>query len=440
MGARSNIIKNNILIENILFEQDRQGKTKETAASKEGFEYGSLEWWHETVDIEKLDELLRSFARLFQVGVCLLTPKGRKVILVSVSEFCDYVHSIRKGKAICDACDKRALRTSLKQGDIHIYTCSNGLTDLCAPLHINGRLAGFLASGQVQPGLTGDAELEAISRRWTFVRNDEERAFLMEKYRQLPVMDETELKRALEIIRLLSTQIVELCEINLARQKILEQSLLLSQQRQKSAGMEHALHRAQLKALRSQINPHFLFNSLNCIARLALFEAADRTVEMTEQLADYLRYTLQEQGEHGLVSLGEELQCVRSYLAIYRVRFGDRLSFFIKEDPEVRECLVPFMLIQPLAENALIHGLEPSLREGRLLLTAKKDGDAIHVVLRDNGVGFKASGFREGMGLANVRKRLSLYYGESASLDVRSVPCGGTRVELRLPEKPVNLP
>ena len=112
--------------------------------------------------------------------------------------------------------------------------------------------------------------------------------------------------------------------------------------------MEHALHRAQLKALRSQINPHFLFNSLNCIARLALFETADRTVEMTEQLADYLRYTLQEQGEHGLVSLGEKLQCVRSYLAIYRVRFGDRLSFFIKEDPEVRECLVPFMLIQPL--------------------------------------------------------------------------------------------
>ena len=74
---------------------------------------------------------------------------------------------------------------------------------------------------------------------------------------------------------------------------------------------------------------------------------------MTEQLADYLRYTLQEQGEHGLVSLGEELQCVRSYLAIYRVRFGDRLSFFIKEDPEVRECLVPFMLIQ-LAINLYV--------------------------------------------------------------------------------------
>ena len=76
MGARSNIIKNNILIERISFEQDGQGKTKGTAASNEGFEYGSLEWWHETVDIEKLNELLRSFARLFQVGVCLL--RGRR--------------------------------------------------------------------------------------------------------------------------------------------------------------------------------------------------------------------------------------------------------------------------------------------------------------------------------------------------------------------------
>lgn len=440
MGAQSDIIKNDILIEKMSFEQDGQGEGEGMAPPGEGFEYGSLEWWRETVDIAKLEELFRNFSRLFRVGAYLLTPKGRTVIAVNVSEFCEHVRSIRKGKAICDACDKRAIRTSLKQGDIHLYTCSNGLTDLCAPLYINGRLAGFLASGQVQSRIIDDAGLEAISKRWSFVRNDEERTFLIEKYRQLPVLDETELKRALEIMRLLSTQVAELCEINLARQKILEQNLLLSQQRQKSADMEHALHRAQLKALRSQINPHFLFNSLNCIARLALFEAAERTREMTEQLADYLRYTLQEQGEHGLVCLGEELQCVRSYLAIYRVRFGDRLSFSIDEDPEVRECLVPFMLLQPLVENALIHGLEPSLREGRLLLTTKKDRDAIHVVLKDNGVGFETDGFREGMGLSNVRKRLHLYYGESASLEVRSVLGGGTRAELRLPERPVNLP
>ena len=136
--------------------------------------------------------------------------------------------------------------------------------------------------------------------------------------------------------------------------------------------MEHALHRAQLKALRNQINPHFLFNSLNCIARLALFEAAKKTMEMTEQLADYLRYTLQEQSEHGLVCFGEELQCVRSYLAIYRVRFGDRLSFSVEEDPEVRECLVPFMMLQPLVENALIHGLEPCFGRGNSSWRRKK--------------------------------------------------------------------
>lgn len=307
MVSQNNAIKNDIPLEKMSSERHEHDEKEGGVSPDENLEYGSLEWWQKTVDIAKLEELFRSFADLFRVGVSLLTPKGRKVILVNASAFCEHVHSIRKGKAICDACDKRAIRTSLKQGDIHMYTCANGLTDLCAPLYINGRLAGFLASGQVQSKMIGDAELEGVSKRWTFVRNDEERAFLIEKYRQLPVLDETELKRALEIMRLLSTQIVELCEINLARQKILEQSLLLSQQRQRGADMEHALHRAQLKALRNQINPHFLFNSLNCIARLALFEAAKKTMEMTEQLADYLRYTLQEQSEHGLVCFGEEL-------------------------------------------------------------------------------------------------------------------------------------
>lgn len=440
MVSKNNVIKNDIPLEKMSSERHEHDEKEGGVSPDENLEYGSLEWWQKTVDIAKLEELFRSFADLFRVGVSLLTPKGRKVILVNASAFCEHVHSIRKGKAICDACDKRAIRTSLKQGDIHMYTCANGLTDLCAPLYINGRLAGFLASGQVHSKIVGNAELEAVSKRWTFVRNDEERSFLIEKYRQFPILDETELKRALEIMRLLSTQIVELCEINLARQKILEQSLLLSQQRQRGADMEHALHRAQLKALRNQINPHFLFNSLNCIARLALFEAAKKTMEMTEQLADYLRYTLQEQSEHGLVCFGEELQCVRSYLAIYRVRFGDRLSFSVEEDPEVRECLVPFMLLQPLVENALIHGLEPSLRKGKLLLAARKERNSLHIVLKDNGVGFEMNRFREGMGLANVRKRLHLYYEKSASIEVRSIPRGGTRIELRLPERPVNLP
>ena len=125
MVSKNNVIKNDIPLEKMSFEQDARGE-KEGGVSPDG----SLEWWQKTVDIAKLEELFRSFADLFRVGVSLLTPKGRKVILVNASAFCEHVHSIRKGKAICDACDKRAIRTSLKQGDIHMYTCANGLTDL----------------------------------------------------------------------------------------------------------------------------------------------------------------------------------------------------------------------------------------------------------------------------------------------------------------------
>ena len=115
MGLKNIVIKDDILAEKMSSRQDGQGE--EMALPHGEFEYGSFEWWQETVDVVKLEELFRSFARLFQVGVCLMTPKGQKVILVNASEFCDYVHSIRKGKATCDACDKRAIRASLKQGD-----------------------------------------------------------------------------------------------------------------------------------------------------------------------------------------------------------------------------------------------------------------------------------------------------------------------------------
>ena len=173
MESQNNAIKNDIPLEKMSSERHEHDEKEGGVSPDENLEYGSLEWWQKTVDIAKLEEIFRSFADLFRVGVSLLTPKGRKVILVNASAFCEHVHSIRKGKAICDACDKRAIRTSLKQGDIHMYTCANGLTDLCAPLYINGRLAGFLASGQVQSKMIGDAELEGVSKRWTFVRNDE---------------------------------------------------------------------------------------------------------------------------------------------------------------------------------------------------------------------------------------------------------------------------
>jgi sensor histidine kinase YesM len=182
-----------------------------------------------------------------------------------------------------------------------------------------------------------------------------------------------------------------------------------------------------------------LFNSLNCIARLALFEGAPKSVKMTELLANYLRYTLENQPEGSVTELREELRCIDYYLEIYKTRFGDRISISVNITPELLGNQMPYMILQPLVENALIHGLEPSLRNGAICLTATQDGDSVRITIEDNGAGFDTNSVKEGIGLENVRKRLELHYNGAAKLDIVSVPDEGTRVTMIIPQKPVVL-
>ncbi len=197
--------------------------------------------------------------------------------------------------------------------------------------------------------------------------------------------------------------------------------------------------RAELKALRAQINPHFLFNALNAIAGLipGQPELADETIE---QLAEVFRYTLRK-SEQEWVPLDEEVEFVRAYLRVEQARFGDRLQTAFEIDPAAGAIEVPAMTIQPLIENAVKHGV--SAMEGRATvgLCAAIDGDFLRVEVRDNGPGFPP-GYQirdgppeHGHGLRNVLDRLTGYYGDSASLQLENGG-GATRVTLKIPVPP----
>lgn len=161
---------------------------------------------------------------------------------------------------------------------------------------------------------------------------------------------------------------------------------------------------AELRALRAQLNPHFLFNSLNSINALVGSdpEAARR---MCERLGDFLRQTLA-LATRETVPLGEELALVERYLAIEKVRFGDRLESRIRATPEARACAVPPLLLQPLVENAVKHGITARLEGGLIEIDAVRDGDALHVRLSNPYDEDGTSERGEGVGLENVRRRL----------------------------------
>jgi len=193
--------------------------------------------------------------------------------------------------------------------------------------------------------------------------------------------------------------------------------------------------RAELKALRAQINPHFLFNSLSVIAGLIHYqpELADETIE---QLSQVFRYTLRK-SENEWSPLAEEVEFAASYLRIEQARFGRRLQVEFSVDPRAAQIPIPAMCIQPLIENAIKHGISAMAEGGAVGLRAILEGERLSVEVRDSGPGFPADfaldGPGEGHGLRNVAERLRGYYGDSARLSWESGP-GGTRVVLAVPQ------
>jgi two-component system LytT family sensor kinase len=200
------------------------------------------------------------------------------------------------------------------------------------------------------------------------------------------------------------------------------------------------LTEAELRALRAQVQPHFLFNSLNTIAHLTI-AAPELAERMTTMLASIFRYVLTS-AEDTLVPLEQEVRFIEDYLAIEQIRFGRRLTTEILVDEPSRAMLVPPLLLQPLVENALLHGLAPKIEGGLLRLTTRWERQRFCIQIEDTGVGLEASSVKKSLGsnigrasvgLANIRKRLECHYGSSATLSVAARQEGGVCASVQIP-------
>jgi two-component system, LytTR family, sensor kinase len=203
----------------------------------------------------------------------------------------------------------------------------------------------------------------------------------------------------------------------------------------RASELEKRLAQAKLQALQMQLNPHFLFNTLNAIASLMHMDvkAADR---MITRLADLLRYALESTDAHE-VPLRQELSFLERYLEIEKTRFGRRLNVRLEIAPDTLELLVPNLLLQPLVENAIRHGIEKRSKPGLIELHARCQDDRLHLEVRDNGPGLPAEPpQRQGIGLSNTRARLQQLYGKGQSLELRDAEGGGVVVDVRLPLRP----
>ena len=215
-----------------------------------------------------------------------------------------------------------------------------------------------------------------------------------------------------------------------------------------TANIQKELQETQLKALQAQINPHFLFNTLNMIAQMSYIEGAERTTDLLETFSDYFRYNV-ESFERS-VTLAEELANVRGYIALQKERFGDRIAYTVEADDAVLNIQVPCLIIQPLVENAISHGLRIKTENGEVRTSIRAIGDGgFEITVQDNGCGMDeetlqhmirrvtqteadADTGHRSIGVANVVRRLKIFFGDNVAFSAQSAPGEGLCITLRV--------
>ncbi len=208
----------------------------------------------------------------------------------------------------------------------------------------------------------------------------------------------------------------------------------LQEQKLTATRLSAQLADARMQALRMQLNPHFLFNALNSIAMLVRNAEREAAVDTLEALSDLLRYVLDDSSRQE-VTLRRELEFIERYLAMEKVRFQNRLEVRTEVEPDALDALVPNLVLQPIVENAIRHGVEKRASQTTVTVGAGTDGRALRLWISDDGPGFRGTvGTRSaGVGISNTRRRLAQLYGDAASLDVEDASPSGAIVTITLP-------
>ncbi|CEP69163.1 Signal transduction histidine kinase, core [Moorella glycerini] len=369
-----------------------------------------------------LEDLQLAFTRMTGLHLVMVDAAGNPLTPLGGFLECSRHCHLLQGNPAKDI-DVTTLAGNFKEA--FIYRCHAGLVEISYPLAgEDGTVGAVLCGHCLLEGDPAPAQLQAA----------------------VPVLSIKDLEAVCGLLSFVSGQIMQLNAVLLVNKELEEQRASFIHFLKRQHQLEQALKDAELKVLQSQVNPHFLFNSLNTIARLALFEGAATTEKMVRALARLMRYSLYQVKE--TVTLAEEIAAVRDYLYIQETRFPDRVRSQVLVEEAVLDARVPCMVLQPLVENAVIHGLEPREEGGRITVSGRRVGDQVHIEIKDDGIGIPpevqkaifdlqvrggSKGQVSGLGIVNVYRRLQHQFGSNCALDVTSTPGKGTCIQLTFP-------
>lgn len=379
-------------------------------------------------DLDEIEALQTSFRMLTGLNMVILDNRGVPLVggesFASCSQQCGERTALL-GKSLLHA----PIHSSLVELDHDwavAYRCHCGLLELSYSLNGEEGNMGAILCGHFL--LEGDIDADKVPP-------------------DIPVLTRAQSDALCHYVGITGRKIVELVDNSNARHHLEGQQKTHADFMKRQRKLEEDLKAAELSALQYQVNPHFLFNSLNTIARVALIEGDKHTEKLVSALARLMRYSLYQ--VKSTVTLEEEVKTVTDYLMIQETRFQGRLSHRIDVEPSVLMAKMPCMILQPLVENACQHGLEPTKRGGIITIQGWLENGNVFLEVTDNGVGMSEEQKRSifkledihstkegktgGIGMNNVLSRLQYHFGSDCAWDIYSMPNKGTTLQLSFP-------
>jgi two-component system LytT family sensor kinase len=400
---------------------------------------------HNVVNVEVLQEIQERFSDATGFGVIITDDHGVPVTMpTNFTSFCTQIRSSRQGLQCCILSDQNVGLRAAKQAEPIIHYCHSGLVDLAAPIVLNGKHLGSVLCGQVLIEEHDEKQIEQIRDKSKHLEIDQE--LLQLYFEKIEFTSQKRIEAVSKILQLVANYIVKMGANYLAQEELNEKNQQLMEELQTRVHLEKVLQETQLKVLQSQINPHFLFNTLNTISRLAYLENAEQTQDVTYSLAKILRYSLRNVAQ--LVTLKEELDYIENYLNIQQSRFRNRIQYEQKIEIDTEAIKIPLLSIQPIIENAIIHGFEPQDSIVVIKLHGFLKDNKVFLEISDTGVGMpeerlssifsntgeKRNSHTTGIGMNNVQKRMQHYFGKEYGIKTIKSKIGvGTTVQIIIP-------
>lgn len=380
--------------------------------------------------IKLLQQVDNTFTSITGQSISFIDRLGEWKIPLNLNlftDFCKYVISSKIGSVMCRDCNHAF--HCINENGANIDQCHMGVTMISVPINLNGSCDMLITNAQFL--LEGTVENFRHNLLANAHRLNLDYDKLLEYSKKIKVLSYTDAMARAQFLKILA-EYITITEAELQVRKNYYVEL------QKKMELENRLKNMEFKFLQSQISPHFLFNTLNLLMRIAHREGAAHTADLIYDLADLLRWGFK--NKNSVCPLKDELECVLSYLRIQQERLGDMLIVETDFDPEADNFLIPVLTIQPLVENAIIHGVRDDNQTVNIGVKAHRTDTSIVIMVQDNGAGIasdtlkRINSFEEkGTGIENVVERIRLYFNGKASFNIDSAEAKGTKITITCP-------